>query len=379
MFENAEIRKNRNGNISYWKDGVLIGKRCTRCGEDKEISEFNFHNKAKGEYRSECNNCRSIREKKCRKSKAKITKRFVDENGIETRVNRKGGITYWKDDILIGKRCNKCGKDKSTEHFSIIKATNMPGSYCKECMNEKTKKWSQENYERKREQDRRYYLNNKEKVSTTNKRWRENNVERCKENRKKWRESNREKKRESNREWSRNNREKDRELKRKSEIKIKKQHIKKVTEMLQQVNPILKELDVKAYGYIYKITNIKTNHVYIGQTIIPLNIRYHGDVIKGWIKERYERDNQKFLEEMIEENFEVEDVFDIGICKYHLDKLESYWINQYDSYNNGYNNNLGNYKTDDGLEEFQQILSTHNLEYKDGKIIKKPTSTNEID
>ena len=44
---------------------------------------------------------------------------------------------------------------------------------------------------------------------------------------------------------------------------------------------------------------------------------------------------------MIEENFEIEDVFDVGICKYHLDKLESYWINQYDSYNNGYNNNSG--------------------------------------
>ena len=290
----------------------------------------------------------------------------------EKRINRKGGITYWENGVLIGRKCNRCGKDKSAEHFTIKKATGMLESCCKECVREKYKIWKQENPEKKREQDRRYYLNNKEKVSATNKRWRENNQE-------KYRENNREKKRESNREWSKNNREKDREIKRKSEIKIKKQHIKRVTEMLQQVNPILKGSDVKAYGYIYKITNIKTNHVYIGQTVTPLKMRYHGDVIKGWIKERYERDNQKFLEEMIEENFEVEDVFDVGICKYHLDKLESYWINQYDSYNNGYNNNLGNYKSDDGLEEFQQILSTHNLEYKDGKIIKKPTSTNEID
>ena len=377
MFENAEIRKNRSGSISYWKDGVLIGKRCTKCGEDNEISKFNFLNKAKGEYRSECNNCRCTREKKSRKSKAKITKNFINENGIETRVNRKGGITYWENGVIIGRRCNVCEKDKEINEFTKDKRTNMHKSYCKECERARGKKRRKENPEKKREQDRRYYLNNKEKVLATCKRWRENNQEKERENHKKWRENNREKKRESNREWSKNNREKDREIKRKSEIKIKKQHIKGITKMLQQVNPILKGSGVEAYGYIYKITNIKTNHVYIGQTITPLNMRYHGDVIKGWIKERYERDNQKFLEEMIEENFEVKDVFDVGICKYHLDKLESYWINQYDSYNNGYNNNLGNYKTDDGLEEFQQILSTHNLEYKDGKIIKSTSS--EID
>ena len=88
MFKTAEKRVNRSGSISYWKDGVLIGKRCTKCGEDKEISKFNFVNKARGEYRSACNNCRRIIEKKCRKSKAKITKNFIIENGIETRVNR---------------------------------------------------------------------------------------------------------------------------------------------------------------------------------------------------------------------------------------------------------------------------------------------------
>ena len=90
-------------------------------------------------------------------------------------------------------------------------------------------------------------------------------------------------------------------------------------------------------------------------------------------------EGQKFLEEINKKEDFVIDRINYGICQYHLDKLEVYYINKYDSYNNGYNNNSGYYKTDDGLEEFQQILSTHNLEYKDGKIIKKPTSTNEID
>ena len=38
--KDLEVRTSRSGHISYWKDGVLIGKRCTKCGKDKEISEF---------------------------------------------------------------------------------------------------------------------------------------------------------------------------------------------------------------------------------------------------------------------------------------------------------------------------------------------------
>ena len=130
---------------------------------------------------------------------------------------------------------------------------------------------------------------------------------------------------------------------------------------------------------IYKFENVKTGHVYIGQTILPLKERYKGGVVKGWIKERREKVTQKFIEELIEEEFEVKELFDVACCKYHLDKLEAYWINKYDSCNNGYNNEYGNHNTNDGLEEFNRLLSTHNLEYKDNKIIKKPTSTSEID
>ena len=149
--------------------------------------------------------------------------------------------------------------------------------------------------------------------------------------------------------------------------------------MVEQINPIFKELKIPVYGTIYKITNTKTGHIYIGQTITSLKHRYNNDIIKGWIKERKEKQSQKFLNELIEEDFIVTELFDVACCQYHLDKLEAYWINYYDSYNNGYNNNAGLHITDDGIEEFNQILSTHNLEYKDGKIIKKPTSTNEID
>ena len=65
------------------------------------------------------------------------------------------------------------------------------------------------------------------------------------------------------------------------------------------------------------------------------------------------------------------EVLDVGCCQYHLDKLEVYYINKYDSCDNGYNNEYGNHITDDGLEEFVEILQQYNIEFIDGEIKEK--------
>ena len=116
--------------------------------------------------------------------------------------------------------------------------------------------------------------------------------------------------------------------------------------------------------------NIKTDHIYIGQTIRPLSRRYKSNIIKGWIEDRLAKNNQKFTEELIEEDFIVTELFDIAFCQYHLDKLEAYYIDKYDSYNNGYNNNAGHHDTDDGIEEFNQILKENNLQFINGQLLR---------
>ena len=63
LFKDAEKRINRKGSISYWKDNVIIGKRCTKCGEDKEISNFTLTNKKKLIYNATCKECRRQWEK----------------------------------------------------------------------------------------------------------------------------------------------------------------------------------------------------------------------------------------------------------------------------------------------------------------------------
>ena len=127
---------------------------------------------------------------------------------------------------------------------------------------------------------------------------------------------------------------------------------------------------IYTHCYIYKITNIKTGHIYIGQTTNSLKRRYGtSDIIEGWIKDRKRKVEQKFLDELEnEEDFTIETI-DCGICQYHLDKLEVMHIKEYDSYNNGYNNNVGHHKTDDGLEEFLQHSQMLQLQSHLGQVL----------
>jgi hypothetical protein len=116
--------------------------------------------------------------------------------------------------------------------------------------------------------------------------------------------------------------------------------------------------------------NVKTGHKYVGQSILPITRRYTGGVVQGWVEERLERTNQKFKDELIEEDIQVTEVLDVAFCQYHLDKLEAYYIDKYDSFLNGYNNREGNHRSNDGIEEFNQILLENNLEFIDGKLVK---------
>jgi hypothetical protein len=277
----------------------------------------------------------------------------MDTKDLEKRVNKMGGISYWKEDVLVGKKCCRCGEDKEISEFSYSnKKKGIFKSECKSCNKERQKYWYENNREYDSERKKKYNRENKEKVRA---RWRKRDY-------KKYYNEHKERINERKRITSP-----------KRYRKYKEQHLKEIENTMKEVNPILKELEFPIYGYIYVFTNIKTGHKYIGQTTLRLSERYGSNIIKSWIKERKEKQNQKFLDELNEEDFELTDVFDIAICKWHLDKLESWYIDKFNSCDNGYNNNYGNYNTTDGLDEFNEILKTYNLQYIDGKIIKAPT------
>ena len=87
--------------------------------------------------------------------------------------------------------------------------------------------------------------------------------------------------------------------------------------------------------WIYKITNIQNNKVYIGQTIRPIKDRFHrhlNDALNNVLDTHFARAIRKYGKE----NFIIEEI-DSAIDQDELNKKEQYWINYYNSVNDGYN------------------------------------------
>ena len=119
---------------------------------------------------------------------------------------------------------------------------------------------------------------------------------------------------------------------------------------------------------IYKIVNIVTNKVYIGQT--------KRDIEKRW-KEHINELNknihnnlhlQRSWNKYGKENF-VFDIIEINEDNDKIDRLEMFYINQYDSFVNGYNMNLGGKSGNLGYKHTEESL----LKMKNAMTGKKHT------
>lgn len=92
-------------------------------------------------------------------------------------------------------------------------------------------------------------------------------------------------------------------------------------------------------GYIYKITNIVNNKIYIGQTIRDIQSRWNQHINNAY----NENDkNNHFHNAILKYGENSFSIVIIEECPDEvLNEREKYWINYYDSYNNGYNSTLG--------------------------------------
>ena len=87
--------------------------------------------------------------------------------------------------------------------------------------------------------------------------------------------------------------------------------------------------------YIYKITNIQNNKVYIGQTIRPIKDRFHrhiNDAMNNILDTHFARAIRKYGKD----NFIIEQI-DMAETQDELNKKEQYWIQYYNSVIDGYN------------------------------------------
>ena len=241
------------------------------------------------------------------------------------------------------------------------------------------KKYRQDNAESIREYKKQYRKDNAKSIREYHKQYRKDNAEKIKEHRKenaesikkyqkKYRKDNAENIKEYHKQYQKDNSEKIKEYQkqyRKDNVESIKEYnkeykkeynTKKVQHALQQIKTEV-EADPNKYNYtenkeiygiIYSVHNVKANRYYVGQTTIGFDNRYP----KGWLFTHGHKNTVKEdLELYGEDSFEYTKIFKVTYSQYELDKLEAYYINYYDSYEKGYNENRGNIFTDRGKEK----------------------------
>ena len=118
-------------------------------------------------------------------------------------------------------------------------------------------------------------------------------------------------------------------------------------------------------GYIYKISNSINDKLYIGKTCTTLSNRWSHH-ISDYTK--YDWHLYRAMRKYGIENFSIELVEECEDNK--LNEQEQYWINYYNSYNNGYNMTLGgegasgnNYHTKEFKQRLSERMKTNNPAY----------------
>ena len=140
--------------------------------------------------------------------------------------------------------------------------------------------------------------------------------------------------------------------------------------------------------WIYKITNIQNNKVYIGQTIRPIKQRlnrHFNDALNNILNTHFARAIRKYGKE----NFIIEEI-DTATTQDELNKKEQYWIQYYNSVIDGYNEtdaiskrggNTYQSKTEKEVEVIKEKIRQTKLGYKNPmarKIKRININTNEV-
>lgn len=141
--------------------------------------------------------------------------------------------------------------------------------------------------------------------------------------------------------------------------------------------------------WIYKITNIQNNKVYIGQTIRPIQQRFQrhiSDALNNVLNTHFARAIRKYGKE----NFVIEEI-DKAQTQDELNKKEQYWINYYNSVEEGYNEtdaiskcggNTYRSKTEKEMEVIKEKIRQSKIGDKNPmarKIKRTNILTNEVD
>lgn len=161
-------------------------KKCTKCGEEKPLTEFHVSKNSRDGYNPHCKGCRK-KERQTPASKQAEADRLLWPDGHK-RCSGCGEIkphamfypnARVKDGLYA--RCNTCCCEQARIYH--IEHRNERRAYAQE--------WAKSNTEKISHQRRQYHASNREKSNTRSLAWREANPERARENDRQWHANNR--------------------------------------------------------------------------------------------------------------------------------------------------------------------------------------------
>lgn len=128
-------------------------------------------------------------------------------------------------------------------------------------------------------------------------------------------------------------------------------------------------------GFIYKITNNVNGKVYIGQTIQTVKERFYQHCATKCSDSVLNMAIHKAIKKYGKSNFTIEVIEEVD--KDSLNDREKFWIEYYNSYNNGYNSTRGGQDGSTHCKELdtESIIKEYNL----GKSLRSIGNTFKVD
>ena len=325
---------------NYDSKGNLVSKECSKCHEIKSVSEFNKDNKSIDGLKSKCKQCDKQYYQNNKENILKQQKQYNKDNKKKRKQYYQDNKEYFKD---YRKQYYQDNKEYLKEKVHQYYQDNA------ESIKEHKKQYRQDNAESIKEHKKQYRQDNKEYFKDYHKQYYQDNKEHFKEYKQKYYQDNKEHFKEYKQKYYQDNAESISEKNKKQYIEQIKIALKKIKQEIEKepekynYNP-----NKNIHGIIYLVHNIESDKYYVGQTTIGFDNRYN----KGWLYEHSYKDTVKHdLQLYGEESFEYIKIFKVAYSQYELDKLEAYYIDYYNSFENGYNENRGNIFTDRGKEK----------------------------
>ena len=233
---------------------------------------------------------------------------------------------------LISMECGKCHEIKEVSEFPKNKGKkDGVETTCNKCRKKQKVEYYKQNADKKREYQTEYRKQNIDKIKEYQAEYYKQNVDKMKKQNAEYYKQNIDKMKEQRIEYYNSKVE--------QALKKIKAYVEKDPERFNY------NQDKEIYGIIYLVYNNKSQRYYVGQTTVGFDNRYQG----GWIYTHGYKDIVKEdLEKYGKDSFEYTKIFKVAHNQEELDKLEAYYIEYFDSYENGYNETRGNIFTERG-------------------------------